>query len=66
MMPRGRPPAKTSIVDNNEILSLEEIRNEDTNLWSLIPFLQSDILNWLAKHQLVRNNFYVRVENMQL
>lgn len=53
-MPRGRPPARTNIVQENELLSLNQIRQER---WRLITLGGEPQLEWLARHGLIRNSF---------
>lgn len=59
-MSRGRPGAPQSIVNPNELLSQEDILQEDWCLLELGNHLREPItvLHWLAQRRLIRNSLH--------
>lgn len=55
--PRGRPPATTSIVDANERIRIQDIRNEIWRFGELYIELNTkdNAIRWCARHRLVKN-----------
>ena len=59
MAARGRPPASDHIVNPNLVLHRDELVENFENIThrSLVEDTQGDMLQWLARHGLIHNNY---------